>query len=78
MVRNTAGRGTNGSIASAIISPPRSLEDCPISSWEVHDGSDRVRQPSFSVVVSSKASFEASQAAQVKIYRRLKIHVLKE
>ena len=73
MVRSTEGRGTNGGVAHATISPPRALEDCPDSSWEVYDGSSWVRQASFSVAVSSKASFEA---AQVVIYRRFKIHVL--
>ena len=77
-VRPTASRGTGSGYAQATISPPRALEDCPMSSWEVHDGSIWVRQASFSVAVSSKASFEAAQAAQVVIYRRFTIDILNE
>ena len=78
IVRRTSGRGTDRGYALATMSPPRALEDCPISSWEVYDGSIWVHQASFSVAVSSKASFEAAQAAQVVIYRCFKIHVFIE
>ena len=74
-LRPTASRGTGSGYAYATISPPRALEDCPMSSWEVYDGSIWVRQASFSVAVSSQASFEAAQAAQVVIYRCFKIHI---
>ena len=77
LVRTTADRGTDKGYARAI-SPPRALEDCAISCWEMYDGSSWVRQASFSVVVSSKASFEAVQTAQVVIYRYFKIDVLNE
>ena len=65
IVRPTADRGTNRGYAYATISPPRALEDCPISTWQVYDGSSWVRQPSFSV-------------AQVVINRCVQIHVLIE
>jgi hypothetical protein len=77
-LRPTASRGTGSGYAYATISPPRALEDCPMSSWEVTDGSIWVRQASFSVAVSSKASFEAAQVviySYIYIYR-FKIHVL--
>jgi len=71
MLRSTAARGPDTRYACALISPPRALEDCPIGCWKVSDGSSFVNQASFSVAVSSKASFEAAQAAQVVIYSRL-------
>ena len=77
-VRPTANRGTNRGYAQATISPPRALEDFPMSCWEVYDGSSWVRQSSFTVAVSSKASFEAAQAAQEVIYRCFTIDILNE
>jgi len=68
LVRSTADRRTDRGYAKAIISPPRALEDCRIGCWQVHDGSSWFHQSSFVVAVSSKASFEAAQAAQVLIY----------
>ena len=65
-VKSTSFRGKgNIGCASATISPARPLEDCPRSSWEVDDGPNWVNQPSFSVSISSRASFEAAYAAEV-------------
>ena len=67
IVRNTAARGTEGGVAYATISPPRALEHCPITCWNFYNGSRWVRQSSFAVTVSSTASFEAAQTAEVVI-----------
>ena len=65
-VKPTSDRGTSRGWATATISPARPLEDCPSSCWEVYDGSSRyVNQSSFSVSISSRASFEAAYAAEV-------------
>ena len=65
VIRPTSNRGTNRGWATATISPARPLEDCPSSCWEIYDGSNWVNQASFSVSISSRASFEAAYAAQV-------------
>ena len=66
-VRSTGSRGTDKGRATAAISPPRCLEDCPLSCWQIGDGVGWVSQPSFSVTVSSRESFEAAYFAEVCI-----------
>ena len=65
IVRNTSDRGTGRGWAAATISPARPLEDCRRSCWEIYDDSNWVNQESFSVSISSRASFEAAYAAEV-------------
>ena len=66
IVRRTSDRGTCWGFATATISPARPLEDCPSSCWHIGDGiRSRVNQPSFSVSISSRESFEAAYAAEV-------------
>ena len=66
-VKPTSDRGTNRGWATATISPARPLEDCSSSCWKIHDGCNWVNQASFSVSISSRASFEAAYAADVII-----------
>ena len=65
IVRPTSYRGTARGCATATISPARPLEDCPSSCWEIADSSNWVSHASFSVCISSRASFEAAHAAAV-------------
>ena len=64
-VKPANDRGEGRGMAKATISPARPLEDCPTSCWEIDDGPNWVNQPSFSVSISSRASFEAACAAEV-------------
>ena len=68
-VRDLDHRGfeSDWGYAHGTISPARPLEDCPSSCWEIYDGSNLVNQASFSVSISSRASFEAVYAAEVII-----------
>ena len=65
ILKPTSLRGKARGCARATISPARPLEDCPSSCWEVYDYGNWVNQPSFSVSISSRASFEAAEVTSV-------------
>ena len=65
-VKLTSYRGKAAGWAVATISPPKPLEECPLSCWEVATGGGSwVRQSTLTVATTTMAAFEAFEAAKV-------------
>ena len=66
IVKSTSDRGKAAGLAIAAISPPKPLEECPLSCWEVSlGGGNWVRQSTLTVATTTMAAFEAFEAAKV-------------
>ena len=65
IVKSTSDRGKGAGMATATISPPKPLEQCPLSCWQVYDGTNWVKQSSLRVAATTMAAFEAFEAAKV-------------
>ena len=66
LLKRTAVRGIDTGWAHAIISPPRPLEECPLSCWQVAgDGTSWVNQSALTVSATTMAAFEMFEAAKV-------------
>ena len=66
LLKRTAVRGQDTGWARATISPPRPLEECPLSCWEVGIGGGKwVKQSSLTICTTTMAAFEALEAAKV-------------
>ena len=64
-VKPTSTRGNASGYARASISPPLPLEECPLSCWQVDDGTNWVVQSSLTVSTTTMAAFKAFEAAKV-------------
>ena len=64
-VKATSSRGKNTGYAYASMSPPKPLEECPLSCWKVQNGTNWVVQSSLTVSTTTMAAFEALEAAKV-------------
>ena len=65
-VKLTENRGDADGYAKASIYPAKAPEKCPTDCWQIGIGSGNKNfQPTFSVSISTRASFEAAYAAQV-------------
>ena len=64
-VKPTSSRGKESGFARATISPPKPLEECPLSCWEVNIGEGSwVRQSSLTVATTTMAACEAYEATK--------------
>ena len=74
-IKTTSYRGKAVGYASAVISPPKPLEECPLSCWEVGTGGGKCeKQSSLTICTTTMAAFEAYEAAKV-IYMVLIVHI---
>ena len=65
-VKSTSSRGKDKGWAYAVISPPKPLEECPLSCWEVGTGGGKCeKQSSLTICTTTMAAFEAFEAAKV-------------
>ena len=64
-VKPTVDRGKARGYARAIISPPKPLEECPLSCWQVSDGSNWENQSTLTIFTTTMTAFEAFEAAKV-------------
>ena len=65
-VKPTSDRGKASGWARVIVSPPRPLEECPLSCWEVSlGGTNWGNQSTLTVSTTTMAAFEAFEAAKV-------------
>ena len=60
-LKSTSSRGKNIGFARASISPPKPLEECPLSCWQVHDGTNWVVQSSLTVSTVTLAALEVAK-----------------
>ena len=58
-VKSTSSRGKTRGYAYASISPPKPLEECPLSCWQVGDGTKWVQQSTLTVSATTMAAYEA-------------------
>ena len=81
LLKSTSSRGTDRGYAYAAISPPKPLEECPLSCWQVNTATGKWEKLS-SLTVSSTtlAAYEAFEAAKVihlvLVYIRLMVMIL--